>query len=111
MRFASLTNVSKKFVVPCRLDGPGPVDLSVGGLRRWGLPGIEQPAGIPGWIFRRAVSGGAPARRKAVGKPMLPCAYGNCREENGSKKGELPFAVTDRVLECSRTVVVSLSEH
>jgi hypothetical protein len=32
MRFASLTNVSKKFVVPCRLDGPGPVDLSVGGL-------------------------------------------------------------------------------
>jgi hypothetical protein len=34
---------------------------------------------------------------KGGGKPMLPCAYGNCREENGSKKGELPFAVTDRV--------------
>lgn len=40
-----------------------------------------------------------------------PVPTATAGEENGSKKGELPFAVTDRVLECSRTVVVSLSEH
>jgi hypothetical protein len=37
------------------------------------LPGSKPPAGIPGWIFMRAVSGGATARGEAVGSDAALC--------------------------------------